>query len=48
MKEDFLESFDELLHNYIAEEVFEDVTLDQRLMHIDGHEYEIHLSIIRK
>lgn len=48
MKEEFLEAFDELLHNYLAEGKFEDIYLNQQLAHIDGHEYRIHLTITRK
>lgn len=48
MRKDFLETFDELLHNYIAEGNFEDIHLNQQLAHIDGNEYEVHLTITKK
>lgn len=50
LREALLEDFDTLLHNYIAEheaeQTWEDVKLDQRLMH--DSEIEVHLSILRK
>lgn len=50
-KTDFLEAFDELLHDYIAEcdadGEYEDVSDSKTISHIDGHDYEISVKVKR-
>lgn len=52
MKEAFLEDFDTLLHNYIAEcdtaGNYENITEVMEYNHTDGHKYKVALVVVRK